>query len=137
VVKACHCTCMAGLGEACSHVAALLFAINATTQIRDSKTVTKKPAYWMLPPEVKNIRYEEIREMNFASAKTMKRNLDTMIGGNSTPVTPRVSKTNKKKVPPPTTQELHASSRHCIILVQSLFCCPLSPLTHTALCPKL
>jgi hypothetical protein len=26
-----HCTCMAGLGEACSHIAAMLFAIESAT----------------------------------------------------------------------------------------------------------
>ena len=49
VVKAAHCTCLVGLGEDCSHVAALLFCIDATVRIRDSKTVTENPAYWMLP----------------------------------------------------------------------------------------
>ena len=28
-----HCTCKAGLGEACSHIAALLFAVDANTRI--------------------------------------------------------------------------------------------------------
>ena len=40
---------MAGLGEVCSHISALLFAIEATVKIRDSKTVTEEPAYWLLP----------------------------------------------------------------------------------------
>jgi hypothetical protein len=42
-----HCTCMAGLGEACSHMPALLFAIDTTVKIRDSKTVTEEPVYWL------------------------------------------------------------------------------------------
>ena len=29
-----HCTCMAGLGEACSHIAALLFVLEANTKMR-------------------------------------------------------------------------------------------------------
>ena len=33
-----HCTCMAGLGESCTHVAALHFLIYATVRITDSKT---------------------------------------------------------------------------------------------------
>ena len=36
---------MAGLGEACTHVAALLFAIEATVKVRDSKMVTEEKAY--------------------------------------------------------------------------------------------
>ena len=35
-----HCDCMAGLGECCSHVASLLWAVEAAIRIRDSMTVT-------------------------------------------------------------------------------------------------
>ena len=37
-----HCNCMAGLGESCSHVASLLWAIEAGVKLRDSMTVTQK-----------------------------------------------------------------------------------------------
>ena len=37
-----HCDCMAGLGESCSHVASLLWAIESGVRIRDSMTVTQK-----------------------------------------------------------------------------------------------
>jgi hypothetical protein len=40
---------MAGLGEACTHIAALLFAIEASVKLRDSKTVTEEKTYWLLP----------------------------------------------------------------------------------------
>ena len=40
-----HCKCMAGLDEACSHIAATLFWIDTTVRIRDSKTVTEEKAY--------------------------------------------------------------------------------------------
>ena len=40
-ILAAHCTCMAGLGEACSHIAALLFSIETTVKLRDAKTVTE------------------------------------------------------------------------------------------------
>ena len=33
-VVAAHCTCMAGIGEACSHIAAVLFAAEANTQVK-------------------------------------------------------------------------------------------------------
>ena len=41
-VLACHCNCMAGLGETCSHVASLLWAVEAGVRMRDSMTVTQK-----------------------------------------------------------------------------------------------
>ena len=40
-----HCNCMAGLGECCSHLASLLWAVEAGVRIRDSMTVTQKKAY--------------------------------------------------------------------------------------------
>ena len=43
---------MAGLGEACTHTAATLFAIEAVVRVRDAKTVTEEKAYW-LPASIK------------------------------------------------------------------------------------
>lgn len=37
-----HYDCMAGLGETCSHVASMLWAIEASVRLRDSMTVTEK-----------------------------------------------------------------------------------------------
>lgn len=47
-IVATHCTCAAGLGEACSHIAALLFAIESITQSRDRNEVscTDIPCQW-------------------------------------------------------------------------------------------
>ena len=41
-VPTAHCNCMAGLGETCSHVGALLFAVEAAVKIRESRTVTQE-----------------------------------------------------------------------------------------------
>ena len=64
-----HCDCMAGLGETCSHVASLLWAIEAGVRIRDSKTVTDKHAYWIMPNGVKDVHYAPVREMDFIGKK--------------------------------------------------------------------
>ncbi|XP_060576835.1 uncharacterized protein LOC132734136 [Ruditapes philippinarum] len=72
-IVAAHCNCMAGLGEACTHVAALLFSIEATVKKRDSKTVTQEKAYWLLPSDSKTISYKEVNEINFVSARTAKK----------------------------------------------------------------
>ena len=42
-----NCTCMAGLAEACTHIAALLFWVEMVIKIHNSKTVTDKQAYWV------------------------------------------------------------------------------------------
>ena len=68
---------MAGLGEACSHIGALLFAVEGTVKIRDSTTVTQEPAYWLIPTAMKSATYSEIKDIDFTSAKTLKRKFDT------------------------------------------------------------
>jgi len=87
-----HCTCMAGLGESCSHVGALLFWVEAAVKIRNSKTVTQSPAYWLLPTGIQKVAYEEVRDIDFTSATTKKRKLDESIMSPS-PQTPRVART--------------------------------------------
>ena len=37
-----HCTCMAGLGEACSHIAALLFVLEANTKMQKNTSCTSR-----------------------------------------------------------------------------------------------
>ncbi|WAR16118.1 LOW QUALITY PROTEIN: hypothetical protein MAR_030712 [Mya arenaria] len=72
-----HCDCMAGLGESCTHVAALLFAVGGTVQIRNSRTVTQEPAYWLLPTSLKGVTYNEVRNIDFSAAKTLKKRFNT------------------------------------------------------------
>jgi len=64
---------MAGLGEACTHIAALLFAMEASVKLRVSKTVTEENAYWLLPTSVKDVKDKECSEIDFTSAKTLKK----------------------------------------------------------------
>lgn len=64
-----HCTCMAGLGETCTHVAALLFLIEETVKMRDSKTVTQEKAYWLLLTALSKVEYRECRKIDFTVTK--------------------------------------------------------------------
>ena len=64
-----HCNCVAGLGESCSHVASLLWVIEAGVRIRDSLTVIQKKAYWVMPPAVKEVAYSLIHSINFQGKK--------------------------------------------------------------------
>lgn len=83
---------MAGLGEACSHVGALLFFVEATVRIRDSKTVTDEKAYWMLPSR-KSIQYAEVVDIDFTSPATLKRKFDlTLDSSNNSSTTASISK---------------------------------------------
>ena len=49
-----HCNCMAGLGESCTHVAAVLFALEAAVRIRNSKNCTDEKAYWQHTEKMQN-----------------------------------------------------------------------------------
>ncbi|XP_075534465.1 uncharacterized protein LOC142568347 [Dermacentor variabilis] len=61
-----HCTRMAGVGEACSHVAATLFAVETAVRLRDSTTCTEKKNTW-LPAHSWNVEFRRPREIDFSS----------------------------------------------------------------------
>jgi hypothetical protein len=103
-----HCTCMAGLVEACTHVAALLFAVDASVKLRDSKTVTDEKSYWLLPTSVKGVSY---KEMDFTSAKTMKKKLDCKLDSAGDTPSSRSSQKQKTNIPDPTDGILFQSSK--------------------------
>ncbi|XP_071111108.1 uncharacterized protein [Haliotis cracherodii] len=74
-----HCDCKAGLGESCSHVASVLFYIEATVRLREASTVTQAPAYWMLPTSRTSVNYSPLLGIDFTSSKTLKKQLDKKI----------------------------------------------------------
>jgi len=59
IIICAHCDCMAGLGEACSHISAIVFALDANTQERKSLSCTSLPCSW-LPPTFKNVPLSHI-----------------------------------------------------------------------------
>jgi len=85
---------MAGLGEVCSHVGAVLFAVEAGVRMLKAKTCTSVPCQWLMPSAVSNVPYAELQEIDFTSSYTKKRKLDERISGltpQSTPVKPRTA----------------------------------------------
>ena len=68
-----HCTCMATIGEACTHIAALLFAAEANTQVKSQFSCTSLPCSW-LPPSFRKVLYAEISQIDFTKP-TQKRKL--------------------------------------------------------------
>ena len=64
-----HCDCMAGLGETCSHVASMLWAIESGVRLRDTMTVTQKKACWVIPNNVKEVPYAPVKKINFIGKK--------------------------------------------------------------------
>ncbi|XP_077516907.1 uncharacterized protein LOC144127829 [Amblyomma americanum] len=71
-----HCTCMAGAGEACSHVGACLFAVETGIKMMKSRSCTQKDNMW-LPAYVEKVQYKRLKDINFTSSKGKKRRLDS------------------------------------------------------------
>lgn len=108
-ILAAHCTRMAGLGESCTHVAALLFSVEPTIKLRDSRTVTQSKSFWLLPASLKGVSYKQCKDIDFTSAKTMKKKLDRNIDSclESDIPSPCVNKKYiKNQIPDPTDIEL-------------------------------
>ena len=75
-----HCLgCKAGLSETCSHVASLLFYIEAWTRIHGKLACTQVKCTWLLPTYVSEVPYATVQDINFQSAKKLKENLDDKI----------------------------------------------------------
>jgi len=60
---------MAGLGESCSHVSSLLWAIEAGKRIKNLMMVTDIKAYWVMPASVKDVLYSQIKDIEFVKKK--------------------------------------------------------------------
>ena len=51
IVQFGHCTCMAGLGETCSHVAALLYWLETAVRIKTETSCTSRENLWLWPSQ--------------------------------------------------------------------------------------
>ena len=62
-----HCTCMAGLGETCSHVGALMFYLLFTMDYYKrhfTDSITSDPNGW-LPPKINNVEFALLCDIDF------------------------------------------------------------------------
>ena len=82
VIATAHCfDCLAGLAESCSHIASILFYIEAWTRIHGKLTCTQVKCTWLLPTYVKEVPYSKVKDIDFRSARRMKAELDKKIDG--------------------------------------------------------
>ena len=71
-----HCTCMAGLAESCSHIAALLYWLETAVRINNETTCTSKPNDWIIPSLPTPCQYvpsatlEELEEIAYSRQKS-------------------------------------------------------------------
>ena len=70
-----HCNCMAGLGEVCTHVAAVLFYVETAVKLNGTTTCTQLKCSWVVPSYQADIPYVPIGELDFTSAKTKMKEL--------------------------------------------------------------
>ena len=80
-----HCNCLAGLGEVCTHIAAVLFYLETVSRIQGKQPCTQTECEWLIPSYYKNIEYKPVKEINFTSAKGKKRKLDEMLERSPSP----------------------------------------------------
>ena len=64
-----HCTCMAGLGEVCSHVGATLYHLEAHVTLIKERSCTSRPCQWVIPPSVKGVPYAAGSDIDFKKPK--------------------------------------------------------------------
>ncbi|XP_049267370.1 uncharacterized protein LOC125756543 [Rhipicephalus sanguineus] len=72
-----HCTCMAGAGEACSHIGAVLFAVETSVRLRETRTCTGRKNAW-LPANRPGTQPKRLKEIDFSSSKKRKKQMDTV-----------------------------------------------------------
>ena len=83
-----HCLgCKAGLAESCSHIASVLFYLEATTRIHGKPACTQVKCSWILPTYVSEVPYARAKDIDFSSAKKLKEKLDQKIDNSRKPRT--------------------------------------------------
>ena len=70
---------MAGLSETCTHVAAVLFYLEASARIQGSLSCTQAECKWIIPSYLEEVEYRTIEEIDFTSADRKKRQLNQSI----------------------------------------------------------
>ena len=79
-VLSAHCLgCKAGLAESCSHIASVLFYLEAWTKLNGKLSCTQVKCSWILPTYVDHVDYARVQDINFSSAKKMKADLDAKL----------------------------------------------------------
>lgn len=67
-IKTGHCTCMAGAGECCSHVAAIAFVLEFTRQKPETLAVTDRLSQWTVPTLSRKIEPKPMKNVNWGNA---------------------------------------------------------------------
>ena len=89
-----HCSCMAGLGEVCSHVGAVLYDTRSAVNKANATTCTDKGCYWLGPSMTATRNVDCLQGCDMQFTKKQRTNLySTTVPSTSS------------KLPPPTQEE--------------------------------
>ena len=101
-----HCTCMAGLGEGCSHISALMFVLEANTKMQNNVSCTSQLCSW-LPPSMQKVEYAPISRIDFSTPAKKRKSMmnDGSVEMYKSAAVP-ASSSSISKVPKPTQDEL-------------------------------
>ena len=79
-INCAHCLgCKAGLAESCSHIASVLFYLEAWTKVNGKLACTQMKCSRILPSFASEVEYARVREIKFKSARKLKVDLDETI----------------------------------------------------------
>ena len=117
-------SCMAGLGEACSHIAALLFAAQTNTELQGQFACTSLPCSW-LPSSFRTVPFAEIAKIDFSSASQKRKRLMKNGEADGSSASDELQQQMKKSsiVSKPSEEDKHAFLRNCHNLVVVLLFC--------------
>lgn len=110
-INCAHCLgCKVGLSESCSHIASVLFYLEAWTKVNGRLSCTQMQCTWILPNRANEVEYARARDVNFKSAKKMKADLDANIDRLpemlETTTNQKEKITTKSQVPAPSEPEM-------------------------------
>ena len=92
---------MAGLGEVCTHVAAVMFYVEISERLNGAPTCTQQKCQWVIPAYQKDIPYAPLHMIDFSSAKSKK---------HATPSVPQPAVTVRQVLNPEVKQEVFVHS---------------------------
>lgn len=67
-IASAHCNCMAGLGEVCSHTAALIFAIHFEQVKKDNLACTERLCSWNVPKSNQPVFPKRVKDINWGKS---------------------------------------------------------------------
>ena len=136
----CTCTCMAGLGETCSHISAILYWLETAVRIHNETTCTSKSNSWLppsMPTACQEVPYVTMEELEQVAPQRKKAKINPgkikEVGAKNSPSQQELddlykdlSKVTDRKpailsLIPPYCEQFTQSSDHLPVSLQSLY----------------